>query len=68
MLALACVSSVSLTACSDNDEPVTEATYSWGFEKVAPSTPDFMDDKNNIESTFIYRINPLNNKRTKWKF
>ena len=49
---LVCVSLVSLTACSDNDEPMEEVTYSWEFEEVNPSTPDFMDDKNKIESTF----------------
>ncbi len=52
MLALVCVSLVSFTACSDNDEPVEEVIYSWEFEEVSPSTPDFMDDKNKIESTF----------------
>lgn len=52
MLALVCVSLVSFTACSDNDEPMAEVTYTWDFEEVNPSTPDFMDDKNKIESTF----------------
>lgn len=52
MLALMCVSLVSFTACSDDDEPVEEVTYSWEFEEVEASTPDFMDDKNIIESTF----------------
>lgn len=52
MLALACVSSVSFTACSDDNEPQQEVTYSWDFEEVNPSTPDFMDDKDKIESTF----------------
>ena len=52
MLAPVCVSLVSFTACSDNDEPVEEVIYSWEFEEVSPSTPDFMDDKNKIESTF----------------
>lgn len=52
MLALVCISLVIFTACSDNDEPVEEVTYSWEFEEVAPSTPDFMDDKNKIESIF----------------
>ena len=52
MMALVCVSLVSFTACSDDDEPVEGVTYSWEFEEVSPSTPDFMDDKNKIESTF----------------
>lgn len=52
MLALVCISLVTFTACSDDDEPVAEVTYSWKFEKVVPSTPDFMDDKNKIEATF----------------
>ncbi len=41
----------ALTSCNDN-EPVEEVTYSWEFEEVTPSTPDFMDDKNKIESAF----------------
>ena len=52
MLAVVCASLVSLTACSDDDEPVAEVTYSWEFEEVSPSTPDFMDDKDKIESAF----------------
>ena len=52
MVALVCVSSVSFTACSENDEPVDGVTYSWEFEEVLASTPDFMDDKNKIESAF----------------
>lgn len=43
---------MTFTACSDDDEPVAEVTYTWDFEEVNPSTPDFMDDKNKIESTF----------------
>ena len=41
----------ALTSCNDN-EPVEEVTYSWEFEEVTPSTPDFKDDKNKIESAF----------------
>ena len=52
ILALVYVSLVSLTSCSDDDEPVKEVIYSWEFEELAPSTPDFMDDKYKIESTF----------------
>lgn len=52
MLALVCLSLVTFTACSDDDEPVAGVTYSWKFEEVVPSTPDFMDDKNKIEATF----------------
>lgn len=52
ILALVCISLVTFTACSDDDEPVAEVTYSWEFEEVSPSTPDFMDDKNKIEATF----------------
>ncbi len=52
MLALVCISLVTFTACSDEDEPVAEVTYSWKFEEVVPATPDFMDDKNKIEATF----------------
>ena len=52
MVVLVCVSSVSFTACSDDDETVEEVTYSWEFEEVSASTPDFMDDKNKIESAF----------------
>ncbi len=52
MLALVCISLVSFPACSGDDEPVAEVTYSWEFEEVEASTPDFMDDKNKIEATF----------------
>lgn len=52
MLALVCISLVSFTACSNNDGPVEEVTYSWGFADLSASSPDFMDDINNIESTF----------------
>ena len=52
LVVLVCVSSVSFTACSENDEPVEGVTYSWEFEEVSASTPDFMDDKNKIESAF----------------
>lgn len=52
MMVMMCVSLLTFTACSDDDEPVAEVTYSWEFEEVSPSTPDFMDDKNKIESTF----------------
>ena len=52
MLVLVCASLVSLTACSDDDEPVSEVTYSWEFKETSPATPDFMDDKDKIESAF----------------
>ena len=52
MLALVCASLVSLTACSDDDEPVAEVTYSWEFEETLPATPDSKADKNTIESAF----------------
>ena len=52
MMALVCISLVSFTGCSDNDELMDEVSYSWKFEEVRPSTPDFMDDKNKIESIF----------------
>ena len=52
ILTLVCASLVSLTACSDDDEPAAEVTYSWEFEEVSPSTPDFMDDKEKIEAAF----------------
>lgn len=52
MLALVCVSLVPFTACSDNDEPAIEMTYSWGFSDLSASNVDFMDDINKIESTF----------------
>lgn len=52
MPALVCLSLVLFTACSDNDEPVEEVTYSWGFADLSASSPDFMDDINKIESTF----------------
>ena len=52
MMALVCASLVSFTACSDDDEPVAEVTYSWEFKETSPSTPDSMEDKEKIESAF----------------
>ena len=56
MLAVACASLVSLTACSDDDEPVAEVTYSWGFADMSASSPDFMDDIHKISSTFAVAL------------
>lgn len=49
---LVCISLVSLTACSDDDEPVSEVTYSWVFKETSPTTPDSKEDKEKIESAF----------------
>ena len=56
MLAVVCASLVSLTACSDDDEPVAEVTYSWGFADMSASSPDFMDDIRKISSTFAVAL------------
>lgn len=56
LLTLLCLSLVSFTSCSEDDEPVTEITYSWGFTQMSSSTPDFMDDITKISSTFAVAL------------
>ena len=40
------------TACSDDDEPVTEVTYTYGFSSMSASHPDFLEEMSKIEKGF----------------
>lgn len=44
--------SITFTACSDDDEPVTEVTYTYGFSSMSASHPDFLSEMNKIENAF----------------
>ena len=40
------------TACSDDDDPVTEVTYTYGFSSMSASHPDFLEEMGKIENAF----------------
>ena len=42
----------TFTACSDEDEPVAEVTYSYGFSDMSASHPDFLSEMSKIENAF----------------
>ena len=42
----------ALTSCSDDDDPVTEVTYTYGFPSMSASHPDFLSEMNKIEKGF----------------
>ena len=42
----------TFTGCSDDDEPVTEVTYTYGFSSMSASHPDFLAEMNKIENAF----------------
>ena len=42
----------TFTGCSDDDEPVTEVTYTYGFSSMSASHPDFLEEMNKIENAF----------------
>ena len=52
LLAVVCTFLAVFTSCGDDDDPVTEVTYSWGFSEMSSSSLDFMDDINKISSAF----------------
>ena len=43
---------LTFTSCSDDDEPVTEVTYTYGFSSMSASHPDFLSEMNKIEKGF----------------
>ena len=51
MMAVA-ILAFTFTGCSDDDEPVTEVTYTYGFTSMSASHPDFLAEMNKIESAF----------------
>lgn len=52
MLAVVCITLTSFTACSDDDDKVTEVIYSMGFSKMSSSGLDFIQEMSAIESAF----------------
>ena len=42
----------TFTACSDEDDPVAEVTYSYGFSDMSASHPDFLAEMSKIENAF----------------
>ena len=43
---------LTFTACSDDDEPVTEVTYTYGLSSMSASHPDFLEEMSRIEKGF----------------
>ena len=51
MVAMA-VFACTFTACSDDDNPMTEVTYTYGFSSMSASHPDFLEEMSKIENAF----------------
>ena len=51
MMAIA-IFAITFTSCSDDDDPVAEVTYTYGFSRMSASHPDFLAEMNKIESAF----------------
>lgn len=47
---------LTFTACSDDDEPVTEVTYTYGFSSMSASHPDFLEEMSKIEKTPLSQL------------
>ena len=43
---------LTFTACSDDDDLVTEVTYTYGFSSMSASHPDFLAEMSKIEKSF----------------
>lgn len=52
MFAVMCITLTAFTACSDDDNQVTEVIYSMGFSQMSSSGLDFIQEMNTIESAF----------------
>lgn len=52
MLAVVCITLTAFTACSDDDDQVTEVIYSMGFSQMSSSGLDFIQEMSAIESAF----------------
>ena len=48
----AAILAFTFTGCSDDDEPMAEVTYTYGFSKMSASHPDFLEEMNKIEKGF----------------
>lgn len=46
------ISAFTFTACSDDDDPMTEVTYTYGFSNMSASHPDFLEEMGKIENAF----------------
>ena len=42
----------TFSGCSDDDDPVTEVTYTYGFSNMSASHPDFLEEMSKIEKGF----------------
>ena len=42
----------TFSGCSDDDDPVTEVTYTYGFSSMSASHPDFLEEMSKIEKGF----------------
>ena len=43
---------LTFTACSDDDAPIAEVTYTYGFSEMSASHPDFLEEMSKIEKGF----------------
>lgn len=51
MMAIA-ILTFTFTGCSDDEEPVAEVTYTYGFSSMSASHPDFLAEMSKIEKGF----------------
>lgn len=51
MMAIA-ILTLTFTGCSDDEEPVAEVTYTYGFSSMSASHPDFLAEMSKIEKGF----------------
>ena len=51
MMAIA-ILTFTFTGCSDDEEPVAEVTYTYGFSSMSASHPDFLEEMSKIEKGF----------------
>lgn len=52
MMAVMAIFAFTFTACSDDDNPMTEVTYTYGFSSMSASHPDFLEEMSKIENGF----------------
>ena len=52
MMAVMAIFAFTFTACSDDDDPMTEVTYTYGFSSMSASHPDFLEEMGKIENAF----------------
>lgn len=65
LFAVVCVTLFAFTACSDDDDKVTEVIYSMGFSKMSSSDLDFINEMNTIESAFKTALGVSDSRFTK---